>query len=435
MANQIQLIYSILIFVLGMYFINTNNTSLSWYHPPYSYILRNQKSVYLPRTYRLLVILLVSAMFTSGSAIYIWIVYAILIIFSLIMYGRNNDYTSLLKYCPLYVLFLVWCLITLTFSNDIYRGVMMMMKLIIPILFFYLVQHACREKKRIWVLIHHITKGFYFYAFLVLIGSVITLHADKYYGMSLTVIPLAMAWKKKNIRYLLLVFLIALQSIIVVKRTPLLGIGISICFFYIFKYKLKAVVPLLLALSLAIGAILSIPSFREKIFGGEKNNADITLEQVANEDDVTELINTNGREVMWEYALYKFYIDNKVTGCGLGTLKGFMTSSDNEFQSHFLLLHNDWLHLLCETGIIGIFLLGGFFINIFILSFKYSKKDNSIETRILSCCCAGTAASTITHMYFENSLNTMTYTMAFVFYSLLVCQIKSKETKQSRDLS
>jgi O-antigen ligase len=235
-----------------------------------------------------------------------------------------------------------------------------------------------------------------------------------YYGMSICTIPVFQYFKTKKKKYVIHFLICLLPSFILVKRTPLLGIASSVMVFAILMYKWKALVPSILAIALGIFIILNIPSFRAKLFF----NTDITSIQDISRNDV-ENVNMNGRIYFWGLVLDKFYSRSPIFGTGMGTVKAYLQSNQNEYKSTFSLMHNDWLLILCEQGLVGVILLMLFMIGILIKCIKYAANQYPKELRLVSAACAGSVVSTAIHMFFENCMNSFVFSTTFVFYAIL----------------
>ena len=68
-------------------------------------------------------------------------------------------------------------------------------------------------------------------------------------------------------------------------------------------------------------------------------------------------IQSNGREQIWEDNMYRFFTPNPLTGAGLGES---MEYTKNNFTVK--LIHNDYVQILCDMGLVGIGLFGLFFL-------------------------------------------------------------------------
>jgi O-antigen ligase len=238
-----------------------------------------------------------------------------------------------------------------------------------------------------------------------------------YYGMEICLIPLSFFVLSHKKKYIIYVGLCAVPALVLTKRTPLLGIAVGCIIFLFLIYKFKAVLPTFITIVLGIILVFSIPQFKEKLF----YNGSVTLEDVLRgQSDVEDQFNTNGRDVFWPYLLATFYHNNKLIGVGSGTVKGFVQSVNNDYAANFQLVHNDWLTILCENGLIGVIIMGIFFLQVLISCIKYSSKKYPLELRVIAASCAGSLFCTGIHMYFENCVNSFIFTIFFIFYAVFI---------------
>lgn len=375
-------------------------------------ILRsNEKNKYLT----LLTGFVVASMFAPVTdSLFVWAVELVLIIFVLF---RITGFQNRLGDCRIFCLFVLWALVSLSYSDDPFRGIRGMATYVFPLFFYMLSVCAFKNKESIEFFFKRILGSTKFYAllgvFALFVGQFETIQV--YYGMSICVIPLLICFISKKKINLIYLICCVLPAILLTKRTPLLGAFMAIATFTLLMFRLKAILPLLVSASVSVLLIVSIPQFREKLFfGGD----DMSLSEVLKEDNMGENLNTNGRNVFWAYMLDEFYLRHPFVGAGTGAVKSFVQSDKNLFKDAFCLIHNDWLLVLCETGIVGVLLLLLFFISIFRKCKKYSSREYPKELRIISATCAGTMVSTVMHMFLENCMNSFVFSTFFVFYAI-----------------
>jgi len=382
---------------------------------------------YENEAFHILWLFIVTTMVEFQNNILFWGVY---ILFILLLNVKYKSGVYIEKPCLLYYLFMLWVICTLVYSEHLYSGIMMIVKLSMPLFFYYLTKKAIYSTHSVWLFFEKIAPCLYVYALLGVVskltggGYLSTYH---YFGMPLSVIPLALYWRTRNNEYIVLFFMCLIPPVMALKRTPLLGIGVSTFFFLFCMYRLKAIIPSVAAMILGIVGIFSIPGFKERIFYSDVA-FDIALLDLFNWD-IFNYISTSGRSDMWNFVIEEFYIGNEIKGCGLGTLKGFLASPQNVYQASFTLLHNDWLHLLCETGKIGVSLLALFYLSFLFKTFKYSSSKYPKNIRIISACCSGVIVSTNIHMYFENCVNSIIFFMPFVLFRIFQVYINDYKSK------
>ena len=242
-----------------------------------------------------------------------------------------------------------------------------------------------------------------------------------YYGMGICTIPAYMFIKTKKKKYVFQLLICLLPAFVLVKRTPLLGISVSMMVFSMLMYKWKAIIPSVLAVIIGIVIIVNVPSFRGKLFyDGES----VSISDFSRSGEIAEKVNVNGRLVFWSIVWDKYFQKSPYLGAGQGSVKAYLQSDKNEYKMTFSLMHNDWLLILCEQGMIGVLLLLVFFGGLLRRCIKYSAKRYPRDLRLMSAACAGSVVSTMNHMFFENCMNTFIVSTSFVFYALLNVYIR-----------
>lgn len=357
------------------------------------------------------------------DSLYVWFVELILIIVMWYKSGKVIRFTE----CSIYILFLLWALFTLLYSSNFYRGVKGIIMYAFPLLFYVLTVLAVRSKKDVRRLCVAFERSLIPFAilglFALFIGQFSTIQV--YYGMSVCVIPFIFHRKKRTYQ-MMYIFLCALPAMLLVKRTPLLGMALALSVTSVLLYRFKALLPIIISLLVAVVVLFSIPQFRSKMFlSGE----DTALVNISHSSDLSDDLNTNGRNVFWLYLYDKFVEKNPYFGAGVGSVKSFVQSNKNEYKSSFFMVHNDWLLILCEMGIVGVLLLLLFFIYALAKCVKYSSRSYPIVLRLVSSITAGNLACTMLHMFFENCTNSFVFPISFVFYAVLVNYVKIYERR------
>lgn len=237
-----------------------------FFHPKRIYSSIDGRFTYINEAFRILLLFIVTTMAEYQSNILFWGVYIVTIL--LINKKYNSGFHIAKSYFSFYYLFMLWCLFTLSYSEHLQSGIMMMVKLSMPVFFYYLAKKALCNTSTIWVLFEKIVSCLYIYAALGIISrfSGGLLSAFNYYGMPVSVIPLALYWKTKKSKYIILFFMCVLPPLLALKRTPLLGIGFSAFLFLFCRYRLKAVLPSIVAAVLGIAILFAIPGFKERTF-------------------------------------------------------------------------------------------------------------------------------------------------------------------------
>ena len=169
----------------------------------------------------------------------------------------------------------------------------------------------------------------------------------------------SMLHKKK---YLFYALLFVIPSILATNRTGILVASLSIVLYSIIRYKIKSLPYVVVGLSIFVGVLLYVPNFRNKMFKKNLTTEDI----IENRETLsTDDIDSSGRFAMWEWSLDNFYKGKEVTGSGLGVLQDRFYSLNHPF-GQIRIVHNDYVQLLCDTGLIGLILYLSIFLFIFL---------------------------------------------------------------------
>lgn len=314
-----------------------------------------------------------------------------------------------------YLLFLFWVSLSFLYSDNPVRGIPSMVMYCFPLFYYALTLTAIKCYKDVYGLFYKISKSTWFLLVLSLLAFFNNYLPFSYYGMGICTIPAFLFLKTKKKQYIIHFLLCLLPALILVKRTPLLGIVSAMMVFSILMYKWKALIPSILILTLGILLVISIPRFRDKMFFGDS----ITSIQDLSRSDVHE-VNMNGRLDFWGIVVDKYYERSPFFGSGIGSVKSYLQSGQNEYKSTFSLMHNDWLLVLCEQGLVGVILLLIFMFGMLRKCIKYSASKYPYDLRLISAACAGSIVSTMIHMFFENCMNSFIFSIAIVFYAILI---------------
>ena len=350
------------------------------------------------------------------NSMHVWVV-EMLLILSLTKKRRlaNID-------CKWYLIFLLFAFISLFYSENPIRGVPGLFMYAFPLFYYTLATIAFRSVNDIGKLMNYISKST---SFLFVLGLPFWNHrmAYPYYGMAICSIPVMLYLTTKKKIYVIHFLFCILPAIFWVKRTPLLGIVVGMTVFALLLYRWKAVLPIVGAIILGFTVIVSIPQFREKMYGG-----DAQVSSYDSSDSDADNINTNGRMFFWQQMYDMFYKQSPVLGVGQGTVKAYLQSDRNEFKKAFPLMHNDWLLLLCELGILGTSFLLLFFLRMIWKCVKYSSLHYPHDLRLMAVVCASSIFSTMTHMLFENCMNSFTLSTCLAFCAIFNYYIRSHQS-------
>lgn len=336
----------------------------------------------------------------------------------------------------LYVIFLLYCCSTLFYSESLWYGSMMILKLTLPLCFLIIGYSIIdsTEKFRYFLFLSYK----YFIPIVILSSDPIVSYGKKYVKIfasweagntelyvALLCIPISLFFLTMKKKYLFGSIVCTFPFFTLVRRTCIGGGAIVASVAYYFKKGWKAFIPIFLGTCLLLLSIVTIPALRERFFGGDKGDmSGLSGKELLSVENVS----TSGRDYMWAYVIDKFYVGNEIFGCGLGTMKVYLRQNVSGETAHFEILHNDHLHLLIETGIVGVVLYVLFFGVVSIKSFNVMRnKKYDYTLRVSALCALMTTLSTLFCMYFSNVLSMLTsIAVTFLFIGIFL-RLKSNK--------
>lgn len=210
--------------------------------------------------------------------------------------------------------------------------------------------------------------------------------------------------KKEKRNNLLWALVLCLPCLIVVFRTDIFGTAVAISMFYLIKYKIKAL-PIIGAIGiLGLCIMFYVPSVKNKMF---INPDTVTMTDYLQGNIQEDNVQTNMRKFMWESATQMFYDGHEMYGSGTGRVQKFFYTEATDARRGGQ-LHNDFLVLKCDNGLVGLIL----FIAAYIIVFLHCLKIyNDYEDVHLKTCAivAGSALLGIFVTMFSD--NTLSYSM------------------------
>lgn len=334
--------------------------------------------------------------------------------FVLIFLGFGNIKLRVSYPINIYVVFLLYCCWTLSYSESYWYGSLMILKLVLPFLFLMVGYSLIDTKDKFRTFLLKSQKYFIPFAilctapFVNLFKPYIKIFTTYEAGnaelfVTLQCISLALFFLTKEKQYLIKFVILSLPYITLIRRTCMGAGAIVFGVAYYFKKGYKAVLPIVLMLVLSVGAVVSIPSLKERFFGGDKGDVSgLSTAELLSVDN----IGTSGRSYMWQYVTEKFYYGNEMMGCGLGTMKEYLRNNVQGETAHFEMLHNDHLHLLIETGWLGVLIYSTFFIVVIFMALSIMRKRSvDITLRVAAFCALSTTLSLLFSMFFSNMLS------------------------------
>lgn len=319
----------------------------------------------------------------------------------------------------LFILFIVWEIWGLSYTPSTEFGFRMILKYIYPLLLALFASSVVRDKE---IVLKSLLSARWVAAFTILIYFVPILlplfigvfwHpaalATHYIPMSMISLALYI-YSNKKAKNLIFFVIFSLPCFIWVFRTDIMGLFVALSAFALIKYRLKAVPVVLLLGVLSVASLFYIPSIKAKMY---YNPDEVSLSDflTGNVDETN--INTSGRGPMWEDCKRWFYEEHELIGSGTGRVQKYMYTEATGFRKGGQ-IHNDFLVLMCDNGLIGLSLyllsaLGAFIHCVYI----YHKQSSSAVLRMCAIVAGSSLLGVVVTMYSDNTLS---YSMATLSY-------------------
>lgn len=320
----------------------------------------------------------------------------------------------------LYLIYLFWITIGLTYTPSAGYGIRVIMKYIYPLLVMLFASAVVRHQEVLFKaglgartvalicigvmfipFVAYLFPGVFWYATALAINFIV-----------MCVFSLALYFHGgKDKKDLILAIVFAIPCILWIFRTSIMGTTLALMVFFFFRYKLKSLPVIVGMLGLFVSAIFFIPSVKDKMFKKEGTNKDISMLQSGeiSKDD----IDSNGRFAMWEWSMDKFFKNKELQGTGTGNLQETFYALRHPFGS-IRICHNDYVQILCDNGLIGISLfLSSFLLMIGHCFVVYQQKRYTTAIRICAITAGASIAGILLTMYTDNVIN---YSMATLSY-------------------
>lgn len=254
------------------------------------------------------------------------------------------------------------------------------------------------------------------------------------YLTSIFVIPFVLAWWSKDSKWYIAAGLLFLSTLLQIVRTGLGGMFIVAVIFYFFRYKLKSL-PIIFGLVMSMLVVLVyVPSVSQKFF--EKKAGTIMITDVIEKNALAlDNIQTHSRNHMWQLAEDYCYKGHEIAGTGLGNSTRFLKIM-HKAQPYVIpeLMHNDYMQLKCDTGLIGLGLFAAFLIISFIYVGMNIWGTNNELLKFTGITALASLAGTAFSMGFDNvvSHSMSSLIMPFIFLGMF---FKAKDLTVNESIS
>lgn len=348
----------------------------------------------------------------------------------------------------MYSIFFLWLCYTMTYTTVPRDGAMMLIKFSLPMLFLWLGYSGLRNEKDLIVFLKVVNiaaciycgfmGGFAatfippLYSFCMGIFSTYAGFAD--FLTAVFIVPIMLYWLTKEKKYIFCALWMVLSTVLQSVRTGMGGMLLVFCTALLLKNKAKAIPGLAIAGAMFLSVVLFVPEVNEKFFGedaGSVSASDIVQGDAMSMDN----IEMSGREYLWERTKEACYYGNEVTGKGLGETSHFvkyeMTGSGQKVGAK---LHNDYLELLCDTGVVGVMLIAIFYLSVILkVTSNVTLRRSSFLVKLTGIMALSSLAGIAFCMYFDNvvSNSMQSMVMPYIYLGFFLKALELEKSKSS----
>lgn len=346
-----------------------------------------------------------------------------------------------------YWLFFIWLVISAMRSAHYYESIALLVKYSIPILSLYLGYSAVKCKYDIYYLIRFVLIGVLVYTFLIgglaakfyswFYFSVIGNQFLKYAGFadyqtSLFVLPFIMVWFTGSKKWYWIGAAMLLSTILEVVRTGLGGMFTVLSCFLFYKYKWRSMPLIGLIVAGMLAVILFVPEVNQKFFG--ENAGNVSAEAIIKNDAMSlDNIQTSGRNFMWTVVMNNCYEGHEMIGSGLGSAGSYLKYlKEHKIANIPILLHNDYVQIMCDTGLVGLSLLILFFLILLFLVTKKIWNTGDFYVKITGIMAIASSCGVAFSMGFDNvvSHSMTSFIMPFIFTGIYLKNVELSDNDE-----
>lgn len=349
----------------------------------------------------------------------------------------------------LYLIFFFWLCLTMTWTTAPRDGWMMLIKYSIPILFLWLGYSSLRNEKDLVVFLKVVnyaaciycfimggfTQKFLFPLYIFSMGIFATYAGFACFLISIFIVPILLYWLTNDKKYIYCALWMLLSPILQSVRTGIGGMFLVFVVAIYLRYKQRSLPALFFAGAMFLGVILFVPGVNEKFFG--ENAGKVTGTDIVRGDALSfDNIEMSGREYMWERVKDNCYYGNEIFGGGLGTSGRFVKNYGKK-NNALEMIHNDYLQIICDTGLVGITLLTIFYIAFIVkVVSNVVKRKCTVLVKLTGIMALSSMVGIGFAMYFDNvvSNSMQALVMPFIywgfFFKALDMEAQENEKKE-----
>lgn len=350
----------------------------------------------------------------------------------------------------MYIVFFLWLVYATTYSPVPRDAFMMLVKYFLPLFFLWLGYTALNNEKDLIILLKVVNVTACIYCCFIG-GQGARLMPWLYYGpiggqfatyapfadflTAIFIVPIILYWLTKEKKYIFCALWMLASTVLESVRTGLGGMMLVFVFAIFLKFKARSIPGLIFAAIVFVGVLLYVPSVNEKFFG---EDSEVTATDIVQGDALSmENMNTNGRSDTWELILDKFYKGHEMRGSGMGVAIRYLKNLWLGGYEGAGLIHNDYVQLLAEAGIIGVTLLVLFYIFVIVKVMQYVFFQRSgYMVQITGIMALSSMAGIAFCMYFDNvvsnSMQSMIIPYIFLGFFLKMVDVENLKREQTK---
>ena len=253
--------------------------------------------------------------------------------------------------------------------------------------------------------------------------------------VSIFIVPILLFWLTKENKYIYCALWILLSPILESIRTAIGGIFLVFVVAIYLRYKQRSLPALTFAGAVFLCVILFVPSVNQKFFGEDAGT--VTGEEIVTGNALSlDNIEMSGRDYLWERVKENCYYGNETFGGGLGT-SGRFQKNYGKATKGLEMIHNDYLQILCDAGIVGIVLICIFYLGFIIkvIAHVVLRKSTAL-VRLTGIMALSSMVGIGFAMYFDNvvSNSMQALVMPFIYWGFFFKSL-DLEGKDKRTLA
>jgi len=345
-----------------------------------------------------------------------------------------------------YWLFYIWIAISMLWTSAYYSGTTLLIKYFIPILSLYLGYSAFTSKIDLIIMMKYVIIGCVIYTFIIgglsaefyswlyfsPIGAIFLKYAGfADYLTTLFIMPFLYVWITGNSRFYLASISMVLSTLLDTVRTGLGGMALVTFVYLLFRYKVKSIPYLAVLVGISIATVLFVPEVNQKFFG--EKSGKVTANEIITDNAMSlDNIQTSGRSFMWELTANHCYKGHETIGSGLGSASSYLSYLRTKGISVPELLHNDYLQIKCDSGLIGLGLYCLFYAMIIINVVKNVWNTENKLVKVSGIMAVSSFAGMAFSMYFDNvvSHSMSSMIMPFIFLGIYFKSVEINADEQ-----